>query len=516
MNKEIQILFEGEKVPSCPLFKQDRNKQFSDKDCLTCLGYYRSDDNIFFILPKTMKDIASDDDKRKDIKNSDLPIWLYGAIDTYRRRVETRIISEPEGQVVVSSKDSIEETNLLDHIIALRNFYRRNRNLILTVYKESRRGYNRINWPKTVRKSIPIIWNNSGRNQVAYVEVFNEHRHIHDQEKLMVLYFSTMRYIQLKYGVDMPKNEYYTLLTEIEFDNMMECDTVCGKLKAIQQQYFSDHMRELWKILYAFHSKHSNETSHHVEEYLLSTHFDRVFEDMVDNLLSDPKLEPLKHHTDNRHIDHIFLGTIKLHKDVDDLGVYYIADSKYYDVNKDIDKQSVAKQYDYARNIIQMVMDRKNKEHPIEAIDEKLAGAFYDDFTHGYAITPNFFIRPRKEDVLSKNLDFAIMKVKKEGRETDKIEFIYQHKDCLFDRSTLFLLTYEINLSNLLEIYAQDDIIAKEDAKSRIKKVVENDLMKHIKEKYEREVDNFIESMTFDIKKIGKEFKIGNKILRVK
>lgn len=484
------ILFEGTKYNLV-----DENtipcaiREYLKKDKLRCVGYYRHGGEMVFILPKSfMNAVSGDGEKRdqfdfKDYKDNkqvtNLSLWVYGAIDRYRSRISNTSVSKAIiSDVIVTSKTDNHPTTLLDHIIALRNFFDRNKNLILMIYKEVHRGYNRINWAKTARKKTPII---SASKQVAYTEVCNEKRHIHDQEQLMVLYFSTMRYVHIHYGIDMPTSPYYQLLGEGEFDALLENDMVLGRLNGIRQQYFSDKMCELWRLLYAFHQELSPDEHHRLtqqgnsdykDEYLLATDFDRVFEDMIDYLISDPNLMALKKHVDNRRIDHIFLGQSLIDPDSK---VYYIADSKYYDLGSDIDDISKAKQYDYAQNIIQMVRDRSNgcKDYP--QIDKKIADSYYDPLSHGYTIMPNFFIRPMEIIRSEEKMNFKFL---------NKVEKRCQHKGCLFDRSTLFVLHYSINLSFVLKTYALDDTFERDKARKEISNQTEQDFKQHIGKEY--------------------------------
>jgi hypothetical protein len=471
--------YEGEVVSldTLPSFMKEQIEKYTKSGKLTCLGYYRQGKDISFFLPRSIKTGHQEDADTDVIEEEykDAAILLYGSINRYRERIKTGIVKEEEGSVISTNLDENTNDTLLDHILALQNFYHRNKNLVLMIYKEAHRGYNRINWAKTVRHSVPIISYNTNRNQVAYMDVCNERSHIHDQEELMVLFFSTLDYIQQVYNIPMPRNEYYTLIGKYEFEDMVGNQTICPHLKAIRQQYFNDRMQELWKLLYAFHNKLDEENesdvsnADHNTEFLLATDFDRVFEDMVDYLISDTHLSNLKRHEDNRIIDHIFLGKSLFG---DNSQVYYIADSKYYKPENEIDSTSIAKQYDYARNIIQMVRDRVNLGKYQNSIGIDVAESYYNRRTHGYNVIPNFFIRPRNES--SDSFVF----------EHEKTECVFQHKGCLFDRSTLFLLHYGINLKYLLQAYVNDDEEERRRIKERIEGRVYDDLSSYIKDYY--------------------------------
>ena len=500
------ILFEGLQCPQDNCIKEyfpDIYKYLKN-DIIRCIGYFRHQGKMVFILPKSFAGISQDKkhplflekvDNTKQVKEhsflekdvtkkqvTELTLWVYGAIDKYRNRmIGTRVDKPVQSDVIATSKTDSQPTTLIDHIIALRNFYERNKNLVLMIYKESNRGYNRINWAKTVRNKNPFF---TKKNHLVYMDVINEKKHIHDQEELMVLYFSTMHYVQKKYGITMPKSPYFKLIDESEFEMLVDNDMVLGRLNGIKQQYFSDRMRELWHLVDGFHQELSkdNDTSNqgignYQDEYLLATDFDRVFEDMIDYLISDPNLVKLKTHEDNRRIDHIFIGQSIIDPKSK---VYYIGDSKYYDLDHDIDSISIAKQYDYAHNIIQMVRDKANNRPSnkiLEKIDAEIAKSYYDPQSHGYTITPNFFIRPMDNPKLDDfDLRFSCMEQNDES---------YQHKGCLFDRSTLALLHFEINFLYTLRTYTLEDESERRKAQSIIESEVRSKLLEYIAKKYD-------------------------------
>ena len=502
----IYYHYEGNSAdePDLPDFILRNKGKFSNKkNKLTCLGYYRQDKNVHFFLPRVFKETNAEEQTTKDAKK-DLSIWLYSSIKRYRERKLSIITNEIEGDVISTSLDGNSKDTLLDHFMALEYFYNRNKNLILLIYKESHRGYNRVNWAKTVRHCMPIISKKNGKVNVAYTEVFNEQQHIHDQEDLMVFFFSTLRYIQQEYNYPMPQNEYYTLMGVSEFETMVKNKSVCPRLRSIRQQYFNDRMQELWNLLFAFHNKLESEKNDNIctgnqnAEYLLATNFDRVFEDMIDYLIGDPKLKKLKGHEDNRIIDHIFIGK-SLFGDANSK-VYYIADSKYYDPDHEIDGTSIAKQYDYARNIIQLVRDHVNDEKSYDCIDMDVAKSYYDELSHGYNVTPNFFIRP-KEKYNGNDLGFQ--------KHIEEPNYVFQHKGRLFDRSTLFLFHYEINLSYVLDVYSKENTEERNRIRKEIEQTVRKDLDFYIKKEYDiKEMPEGTTEPLFYYNNLGKLFKI--------
>lgn len=505
----IKKYFEGEKVSllDLPSFMGGSKEKFTNQGKLTCLGYYRQGKEVYFFLPRSLKPTNNTGNDTLEGVHKNAAIWLYNSINRYRERIKTGIVKEEEGNVISTSIDDETKDTLLDHFLALEDFYYRNKDLILMIYKEAHRGYHRINWSKTVRQCTPIISvNANGRKNVAYMEVCNERLHIHDQEELMVLFFSTLNYIHQNFGYPMPRSEYYSLIGEYEFEDLVENNVICPRLKAIRQQYFNDRMQELWKLLYAFYSKLDKENDSKISdgnnntEYLLATNFDRLFEDAIDYLISDPALSILKRHDDNRIIDHIFLGESLFGENSK---VYYIADSKYYSPDNEIDRVSIAKQYDYARNIIQIIRDQVNEVKHYDCIDDKVAESYYNEKTHGYNVTPNFFIRPGDSNTDSFYFEHV------------KTEYVYQHKGRLFDRSTLFLLHYSINLNYVLEVYSKDDYQERTKIKREIEKRVKDDLRSFIEDNYYQEDNPRINVPDIAYKRPGVLFEIEDQLFMV-
>lgn len=74
--------------------------------------------------------------------------------------------------------------------------------------------------------------------------------------------------------------------------------------------------------------------------------------------------------------------------------IYYIGDSKYYKRGHKIGKESVYKQFTYARNVIQWNLDLFNDGDKEEQKDHF---RLRDDVTEGYNVIPNFsFLQSRK------------------------------------------------------------------------------------------------------------------------
>ena len=145
-------------------------------------------------------------------------------------------------------------------------------------------------------------------------------------------------------------------------------------------------MVKLWKLLYTFFEKAEEIESHkNHEDKLLVKNFNLVFEDMIDYLIGSkigneiPKY--IKDQTDGKRVDHIY----KAKSLIDNDDIYYVGDSKYYSDDSEVGKNSIYKQFTYAKNVIQFNIDLLN--------DKLDCLRYRDDLTEGYNITPNFFIR---------------------------------------------------------------------------------------------------------------------------
>ena len=213
-------------------------------------------------------------------------------------------------------------------------------------------------------------------------------------------------------------------------------------MRDIKGKYFRDDLRTLWTLLDAFFTfNYSRDDKCPRKEALVVKEFDAVFEKMVDRLIGDTsKLAALKNQKDGKLIDHIYMDKSLIGKDSN---IYYIGDSKYYSDSHDIEGVPLYKQFTYARNAIQYNIDQyylKHKANP-NAI------RYRDKDTEGYNVTPNFFVRPK---IKSDTLDFDTPSFSASENQPKPNKHF---EDRLFDRDTLLLREYEINLIFLIAAY---------------------------------------------------------------
>lgn len=466
--------------------------EYSNGGKLDIVGYYYRHNpdgkgEPVFVLPKVFCGESSDeakpihvdftdDDACERIDNSimkkwnakdfnELSCWIYGALDRYRERLQTnKIVNAMQDDTLKCSKNDESEKTLRDIIVALDNYYHRNKDLFVFIYKQTHSGYNKIDWDKTVRKCRPIITNDEPQS-VAYADYVGYKKAMDNDEQLIVLFLSTLNYLARNGYYDFVVDLPYNLYSANTFDHMVESGQLITLLNRIKNNYFSDKLQELWHLLYAFYKREEGmREGVFKDEYLLSSSFDRVFEDMIDYLISDddcPK-QLLIQEGGSRIVDHLFLGDSLF----GDKQIYYVGDSKYYSEGNKVDGADVYKQFDYVKNIVHQTKNSKLSDDNVQN--------YYDELTCGFNVSPNFFIRGHVENKYNMDsLNFV------ENKENIKQQRMFP--DRLFDRSTLWLSEYTINIMYVMKVYSKQDEYEKEKTKEIVKHRVRDGLVKQIK-----------------------------------
>ena len=221
------------------------------------------------------------------------------------------------------------------------------------------------------------------------------------------------------------------------------------------------------------------------KEYLLVKSFNIVFEAIIDELLGEKNIPAgLKEQADGKRIDHLYTYQ-NLITSKDPEPVYYIGDSKYYKLGHAIGKESVYKQFTYARNIIQwnlnlfMNDDKDDEELQYDKRNFGNVPKLRDDLTEGYNIIPNFFISAK----MAENLSFS-----DQVSSTDREHkcFNTQHfNNRLFDRDTLLVFHYDVNFLYVVSLYARHNEHQKFSWKNRVRKMFREEIQKMLDERYE-------------------------------
>lgn len=402
-----------------------------------------------------------------------LSVWIYRSIAHYIERHPDEDISERDKLQDVISVNGDSSQTYLDTILQLIKFNNEHRNLFTYISKINSRGNNRVHWGKTISHVTPFMQ----EDEPVYLKFMNKNKTMNVDEELIVLFYSVLDYLREKYNFKIVKNLNYE--TDIRYvERLIKTGRGTRVMRAMRKKYFTDELVALWKLLNVFFQKAESVSARkYHDETLLIKNYNLVFEDMIDELISDETREiypDLKEQDDGKIVDHIYrYGSL-----IGDDFLYYIGDSKYYKEGNEPGKNSIYKQFTYAKNVIQYNMDIFNNAKGREKKDRRKGDIRYrDELTEGYNITPNFFIRGK---VNHDNLNYTDDELKKEGEDGFIDSFHYKNR--LFDRDTLLLQKYSINFLYVLSSYASkhNDDNYKEEVRQKFRQ----DLISELKVRY--------------------------------
>ena len=477
------------------------------------VGYCFFNGNPVFVLPKVFLDcnntrafgvpIAANGEDifgkgESPIKNvqrrflSSLSTWLYSAIDKYRTDSDMTGVRSPDHMEHSKFRGDARYATLLDVMSSMELFYKKNQNLFVFVAKNKHSGNNRINWQRTIAKKTPFI---QGESPI-YMELVNKKKVFDLDDRLLVLYFSAMKFIRDEFGFEMPQSEFYVPLKRQEFARLLECERGLRELRRIKYKYFEDRLLKLYNIMEAFFRWGARYTNKNVKakEYLIANSFNNVFEAMIDSLISDQNKEvaKLKKNEDGKIIDHLYKEKSLIFADGSE-SIWHIGDSKYYKEENEVLGQSIAKQYTYAKNIVQDFFSPDFVDGNDECYSSGVhQGVRYrDSVTEGYSVTPNFFIRgfvPEYEN----DGQYDDPYFSKKGETKDIVEPGEEmwgkrnrhFRNRLFDRDTLLLKVYNINFLYVLKTYTSKHSSLRDDFKKKTRKRFRDDFLKLLGDNY--------------------------------
>lgn len=434
-----------------------------------------SPEELFSIDKNTTSESIKDKYARKMLDFVyEFSVWVYRAIDVYRHRNPDSDIALSPEIVQMGRGRKRGRYTLLDIMLALVDFNRKNQDYLTFVIRNIHSGNSKINWTKTVAHNNVLVQNGTP----IYTSPINKKKRINYDEELLIIYYSILHHIKDKYNFIVYLNANFDLITGKKFEQYVKG---MGKrrLKQIKYKYFSDRDLQIWDLCYAFFNHAYNVTIRsNVRDYLLVHDFHAVFEDMVDELLSDKDkdVQDMKVQEDNKRLDHLYkyFGLLEENKPT-----FYIGDSKYYPLGATIPDTSVAKQYTYARNLVQYHMDLFNSDDEKE---RKMAHNYRDEETEGYDIVPNFFISAKIDDI------------SKDGYKDSKIEHIkhngknflisYHFKNRLYDRDTILVSHYNINFLFLLALYGKNRSAEQESWAKEVKKKFREEIIAGLNEEF--------------------------------
>jgi hypothetical protein len=187
---------------------------------------------------------------------------------------------------------------------SMKLFYAENKNLFVFTAKNKHSGNNRIDWRRTVAHTQPFMQGDAP----IYMELENKKKVFDLDDRLLVLYFSAMHYIEETFGFKMPHSEFYVPMRVNEFRRLLGHRGLV-ELRRIKHKYFADKFLKLYNIVKAFFEWGGNfNASDYSSEYLLTSKYNNVFEAMIDKLVGDESrdIDSLKKNDDGKIIDHLY------------------------------------------------------------------------------------------------------------------------------------------------------------------------------------------------------------------
>lgn len=472
-NKNQQVFI----MPKVFVYSKEGESEEENSDApnekFKAFGKYSPNDFINFF------DSESDESECKKIDKEfvrKISLWVYLAIRQYDNNPNHNNCIRNLHRTKISINGRMQDVTFLDLILALVDYSREYRDFIIMTAKMCHVGNNKINWNKTISKTQPIFQDNSP----IYVNPIRKKKEINYDEELMVIFFSTLKYINENYHQEGEINEFYHLMSAGEYRAFK--NVACQHLMRIKHRYFSDKTVKLWNLLYNYYKMESKlKSNKNAQDMLLCKEFEEVFEKMVDYLLSDEVgsyPQELSKQWDGKLIDHIYREKSLIYND----DIYYIGDSKYYKSGNDLDRPSLAKQYTYAKNIIQRNIEVFFSINYDSKGNDGTYLRYRDDLTEGYNITPNFFIsgsvRRNNEKIYSQvNDEVDVKDDPSYSFDTPDLTLLEmnnhkpalisrQFKNRLFDRDTLILQRYNINFLYVLSVYCKHNSKVRDKFKS--------------------------------------------------
>ena len=433
-------------------------------------------------------------------------VWIYRSLNVYRKQnKDSRAIYYR--QLPQQGKGHRREIDTyLDIVLSLIRFNEDNQHFFLFTVKNIHSGLSKINWSRTVSRTQGLIQEDS----VLYLDPVNKKRQINYEEELFVIFFSILNYLNTTYGFHTPINCNYELIRGQQFEAYLKGR---GKihLRQIKYKYFADKTLQLWDLCFAFfESNHKIAANTDQKEYLLAKSFEHVFEAMIDELIGEKNLpRGLKEQSDGKRVDHMYTYYGLTHSNEQQDEIYYIGDSKYYKSGHPLGRESVYKQYTYARNVIQWNIDlfmkgqrkgwtdeekeayRKDKE---EYGKIRLRDDEQDPLTEGYNVIPNFFISAfvdkERRYIASKNIKGHPFTENGEIVRDENGEIVpqtytsFQFEDRLFDRDTLVLSHYDVNFLYILYLYARNKQNEKAAWKKEVREIFRREIRQVLHNKF--------------------------------
>lgn len=478
-------------------------QDIENKISVSYVGYYFNPKvkDCVFILPKVLIDekgkafgkydpaeLVNLDEAKLDQNELkflyEFAVWIHRAIVVFRN-------DHPKNDIVLQKEIESEghgrkkkSNTLLDIILAMLRFNKENRQFFTFILKNIHSGFNKINWGKTISRTTAMVEG----DDALYLRPVNKKREVNIDEELIVIFFSILKYITEKFGFCAEIPFGFKLITGNQFERYIN-GLGCRRLRQIKYKYFSDIAIQLWQLCYAFFDKaYQIKMSVSPSEYLLVKSFHIVFEAIIEELIGDKDVPAgLKEQDDGKLVDHFYTYDALISDREKNNDVYYIGDSKYYKIGSNPGRESVYKQYTYARNVIQWNLnlflppEKGATEKQLEA-RRKDKGRFgkirlRDNVTEGYNVIPNFFISAKI------NPETLSYEDQTEPHPTQP-PISRQFQNRLYDRDTLLLSHYDVNFLFVIALYARNNAGAKDDYRQTVRGKFREAIQKMLKEHF--------------------------------
>jgi hypothetical protein len=360
-----------------------------------------------------------------------------------RRARDSKLIASGDN-FLLSSIQGKDEFTLLEIVLSFIDFHKKNKDILHFKFnRKFSQTATSVSWSKTISKVTPFL---NAQGNPVYPLFSSKKREVDHEEDLLVIFFSILTSLNNKFDLGLKINSHYKLITGRKFEQLAA--TGLSTLRRIKHRYYSDLFVKMYNLCEIYLSYTlGGRLGQTRPEYIATSNFNVIFEDMVDELVSDSfrsinrggnDIDKLKHNRDGKIIDHLFQHNSLF----DNSQIFYIGDSKYYKPEHFAGGTSLYKQFTYAKNIIQFNIDLFNRTGQCFVPEVR----YRDSYSEGYSVSPNFLIYGFVDD--PENYYDPMLEPKGEPAIS------YHHKGRLFDRDTLFVQHIRINFLYVLRMYS--------------------------------------------------------------
>ncbi|MCT7615660.1 hypothetical protein [Aliarcobacter butzleri] len=393
---------------------------------------------------------------------------IYLSLKKYKQRISDIISAKKEHTNSILSNIPNNYHSELDTIFSLINFYKENKNIFIFHKKQTLSNHkNKINWNRTISNGTPIIQD----SYPIYLNISTTRKVIDYEEELLTIFYSLLNFFNKEYGFNIKLDPNYKTI-KIKDPELFVKQSI-KKIKKIKHKYFSDKLKKIYKLLLIYFEKKLVSSSKiGNSEYILSSNFNLVFEDMIDHLISDYKTTFLKNQSDGKVVDHLFKFNSLFCEDK----IYYVGDSKYYKDTTSYSLNTIYKQHTYAKNLIQYNINIHNSDGNGEYLKSSQGVRYRDEITEGYNISPNFFIQGyiNHKKIYDATFNFE------QDNSNEKVNIHFNNR--LFDRDTLIIHNFKINFNYVLKSYTSKNDL--EEIKEIIYKRIKESILIYFSNEY--------------------------------